>query len=84
LFRTASEVMNKLQTAESLLSDSTTKPAGDLRVTATVGLGSVWITQRLREFLELYPDIRVELILNDEPVEGGPVLANHFPVVDKE
>ncbi len=69
LFRTASEVMNKLQTAESLLSDSTTKPAGDLRVTATVGLGSVWITQRLREFLELYPDIRVELILNDEPVD---------------
>ena len=69
LFRTASEVMNKLQTAESLLSDSTTKPAGDLRVTATGGLGSVWITQRLREFLELYPDIRVELILNDEPVD---------------
>ncbi|HVY42636.1 MAG TPA: LysR family transcriptional regulator [Hyphomicrobiaceae bacterium] len=69
LFRTASEVLNKLQTAETLLGDSTTKPAGDLRITASTGLGSVWVTQRIREFIELYPDIRIELILNDEPVD---------------
>ena len=69
LFRTASDVMNRLQTAETLLGDSTTKPAGDLRITATVSLGSVWITQRIREFIELYPEIRIELILNDEPVD---------------
>ena len=69
LFRAASEVLTKLQTAETLLGDSTTKPAGDLRITASTGLGSVWVTQRLREFLELYPDIRIELILNDEPVD---------------
>ena len=69
LFRTASEVLTKLQTAETLLGNSTTKPAGDLRITASTGLGSVWVTQRLREFIELYPDIRIELILNDEPVD---------------
>lgn len=69
LFRTASEVLTKLQTAETLLGDSTTKPAGDLRITASTGLGSVWVTQRLREFIELYPDIRIELVLNDEPVD---------------
>ena len=65
LFRTASEVMNKLQTAETLLSETTTKPTGDLRITAPTGLGTIWVTQRLREFMELYPDIRVEMILND-------------------
>ena len=69
LFRTASDVMNRLQTAETLLGDSTTKPAGELRITATVSLGSVWVTQRIREFVETYPDIRIELILNDEPVD---------------
>ena len=69
LFRTASEVLTKLQTAETLLGDLTTKPAGDLRITASTGLGSVWVTQRLREFIELYPDIRIELVLNDEPVD---------------
>ncbi len=69
LFRTASEVLNKLQTAETLLSDTTTKPAGELRITASVSLGAVWVTQRIREFIDVYPDIRVELILNDEPVD---------------
>src|SRR5919109_2734073 len=68
LFGTASEIINKLSTAETLLTDTTTKPSGDLRITAPIGLGTVWVTQRLREFLELYPDIRVELVLNDEQI----------------
>ncbi len=69
LYRTASEVMAKLQTAEMLLSDTTTKPSGDLRIAAPVGLGTVWVTQRLREFMELYPDIRVEMVLNDDQID---------------
>ena len=68
LFGTASEIMNKLSTAETLLTDTTTKPTGDLRITTPIGLGTVWVTQRLREFFELYPDIRVELVLNDEQI----------------
>jgi DNA-binding transcriptional LysR family regulator len=68
LFSTASEILNKLATAETLLTDTTTKPTGDLKVTAPIGLGTVWVTQRLREFLELYPDIRIELVLSDEQI----------------
>jgi DNA-binding transcriptional LysR family regulator len=68
LYGTAAEIMNKLSTAETLLTDTTTKPSGDLRVTAPIGLGTVWITQRLREFFELYPEIRIELILSDEQI----------------
>lgn len=66
LFRTATEVMSKLMTAETLLSDATGKPTGDLRITSPVGLGTVWVTQRIREFMDLYPDIRIDLILADE------------------
>ena len=69
LFRTASEIINKLATTETLLSDATTKPAGELRVTAPVGLGTVWITQRLREIMDRYPEIRVRLILSDEQLD---------------
>ncbi|MEQ1518528.1 MAG: LysR family transcriptional regulator [Usitatibacteraceae bacterium] len=69
LFRTANEILTKLSTAETLLSDTTTKPTGDLRVTAPTALGTVWITQRLREFLDLYPDIRVELVLSDGQID---------------
>ena len=76
LNRTVVEVFAKLQTAETLLSDTTSKPSGELRVTAPIGFGTVWLTQRLREFLDLYPDIRVELILNDEQVDIGMRLAD--------
>jgi DNA-binding transcriptional LysR family regulator len=68
LFGTAAEIMGKLSTAETLLTDTTTKPTGDLKITAPIGLGTVWVTQRLREFLELYPEIRIELVLSDEQI----------------
>ncbi|MGH1419657.1 MAG: LysR family transcriptional regulator [Hyphomicrobiaceae bacterium] len=69
LFATVAEVMGKLQTAEMLLADTKTKPSGDLRITAPVGFGTIWLTPRMRDFSELYPDINVELILNDEQVD---------------
>lgn len=69
LFRTATEVMSKLMTAETLLSDATGKPTGDLRITAPVGIGTVWVTQRIREFMDLYPDIRIDLILSDDQLD---------------
>jgi len=69
LYSTVAEVMNKLQTAEALLSETTTKPAGDLRVTAPVGLGTIWLTQRISEFIDLYPEIKVELNLSDEQID---------------
>lgn len=69
LHRTVAEVMNKLQTAETLLADTTTKPSGELKITAPVGLGTVWVTQRLREFMELYPEIKIDLILNDDQLD---------------
>ena len=69
LYRTAADVMSKLQTAETLLMDGTSKPQGDLRITAPIGLGTVWVTQRMREFMELYPDIRIEVVLTDDQLD---------------
>ncbi len=71
LNRTVAEVFTKLQAAEMLLSDSTSKPTGELRITAPIGFGTVWLTPRLREFGELYPEIRTELILTDDQVDIG-------------
>lgn len=69
LYATATDVLSKLQTAELLLTDATSKPQGELRISAPVGLGTVWVTQRLREFMELYPEIRVDLILSDDQLD---------------
>jgi DNA-binding transcriptional LysR family regulator len=69
LYRTAHEVFTKLAAAKTRLMDSKEKPSGDLKITTTVGLGSVWLTPRIKEFMELYPDIAVELILEDEELD---------------
>jgi DNA-binding transcriptional LysR family regulator len=69
LYRTAHEVMMKLESARLMLTEAKDRPSGLLRVTTTVGLGSGWLTERVPEFLELYPDIQVQLILANEELD---------------
>jgi DNA-binding transcriptional LysR family regulator len=71
LFRTAHDVFAKLAMTEAQLMDAREKPSGEIRVTATVGLGANWLTPRIREFIELYPDITVNLILSDRELDLG-------------
>jgi DNA-binding transcriptional LysR family regulator len=69
LYRTAHEVFTKLAAAKTRLMDSKEKPSGELRITTTVGLGSVWLTPRITEFMDLYPDIKVSLMLEDSELD---------------
>ncbi len=71
LYRTAHEVFAKLAMTEAILTDTKEKPSGEIKVTATVGLGSNWLTPRIREFIELYPDVTVNLILSDRELDLG-------------
>jgi len=65
LHKTAREIFSKLAMAEALLSESRERPTGPLKVTTTIAFGSIWLTPRIKEFLELYPDIEVSLFLLD-------------------
>lgn len=65
LFRTARDVFTKLAMTEAQLSESKDRPQGPLKITTTVAFGSLWLTPRVKEFLDLYPDISVTLVLND-------------------
>ena len=69
LYRTAHDVFTKLAAAKTRLMDSKEKPSGELRITTTVGLGSVWLTPRIKEFIELYPQISVTLLLEDRELD---------------
>jgi len=69
LYRTAHEVFMKLESARAKLTDSRERPNGDLKITTTVGMGVHWLTPRLGEFGELYPDIRITLITSDEELD---------------
>ena len=69
LYRTAHEVFMKLEAARTKLTDSRERPNGDLRVTTTPGLGVHWLTPRLGEFIELYPDIHIKLLVTEEELD---------------
>jgi DNA-binding transcriptional LysR family regulator len=69
LYRTAHDVLMKLEAARTQLSDSREKPNGELRVNTTPGLGVHWLTPRLGEFLDLYPDIRMTLITTEQELD---------------
>jgi DNA-binding transcriptional LysR family regulator len=69
LFRTAREVMAKLEAVQTNLVDSRQKPHGELRITTTLGIGTNWLAPRLGQFLELYPDVRLKVILSDDELD---------------
>ena len=69
LVRTAHDVLMKLETVKNRLTETKDRPSGPLRVTTTVGLGAGWLTERVPEFLELYPDIQLQLILANEELD---------------
>jgi DNA-binding transcriptional LysR family regulator len=69
LYRTAHDVFMKLESARAKLTDSRERPNGDLKVTTTVGLGTHWLTPKLGEFIDLYPDIHISLITTDEELD---------------
>jgi DNA-binding transcriptional LysR family regulator len=69
LHRTAHEVFMKLEAARTMLTDSRERPNGELKVSTTPGIGVHWLTPRLGEFLDLYPDIQISLITSDEELD---------------
>ena len=66
LYNTAREMAHKVALAQASVIDSRNKPQGVLRVSAPTSLGANWLTSVLPEFIEAYPDIDVQLILEDE------------------
>jgi len=69
LYRTAHEVFGKLAMTAAQLSESKERPTGSLKVTTTVAFGSTWLTPRMHEFMDIYPEIEVNLLLTDQELD---------------
>lgn len=69
LDRTTREMVSKLAFTTAQIRDSRERPQGELRITTTTGLGSIWLTPRIKDFLESYPDIDVSLVLSDDELD---------------
>lgn len=71
LFRTVQDVISKLDATRSRLTDSRERPKGELRLTTNLGFGTGWLTQRLKGFLDAYPDVTLKLMLTDDDLDLG-------------
>ena len=69
LFKTANEVIVHLKDVETSLMEKKNKPSGKLIVTTVVGFGSIWLTPRIKEFMDKYPEMEVEVIVTDKELD---------------
>lgn len=69
LLEAAREIARKMAAAQTALRESREVPAGHLRVCTTVGVGTVWLSSLLGEFLDRYPEISISLIVTDAELD---------------
>ena len=69
MFSAAREMAARLQLATAQLADAKDGDAGQLKVTASHGLGSIWLAPRLGRFFEAHPEISVKLLLSESMLD---------------
>ena len=69
LFNSAHEVISKLKDVESNLIGHKDKLSGRLVVTTVVSFGTTWLTPRIKEFMDLHPEMEIELIFDDKELD---------------
>ena len=69
VFKTTHEVITKLKEVETSLGDQKNKPTGKLSITTVRSFGTHWLTPRIREFMQINPEIEVELIFDDKELD---------------
>ena len=69
VYKTAHEVISKLKEVETTLSDKKDKPSGTIVVTTVMSFGPTWLTPRIQEFMDLNPEIEVELVFDNKELD---------------
>ncbi len=59
----------RLDTAAARIKDSEEEVFGELRVTTTTAFGSLWLAPRLPALYEKYPDLKIDLILDERVLD---------------
>lgn len=66
----ATKSMNKrLEAASARIKDSEEEVFGELRVTTTTGFGTLWLAPRLPHLYEKYPDLKIDLMLEERVLD---------------
>ena len=69
LFDATSAMTKRLDAAAARIRDSEEEVFGELRVTTTTGFGTLWLAPRLPKLYEQYPDLKVDLMLEERVLD---------------
>ncbi|NBR88415.1 MAG: LysR family transcriptional regulator [Rhodobacteraceae bacterium] len=69
LFEATSSMAKRLDTAAARIRDSEEEVFGELRVTTTTGFGSLWLAPRLPALYAKYPDLKIDLMLEERVLD---------------
>ena len=65
LFDATKAMAQRLDNASARIRDSEDEVFGELRVTTTQGFGTLWLAPRLSKLFGRYPDLRIDLMLEE-------------------
>ncbi len=77
-YERARAIVAEAQEAQEAVNLLQAKPTGVLRVNAPMSFGTLHVAPRLPKFLKRYPDLTIDLCLDDQIID---VLAGHYDVV---
>lgn len=69
LFEATKAMNRKLDTTAARIRDSEEHVFGELKVTTTVGFGTLWLVPRLSKLYARYPDIKIDLMLEERVLD---------------
>ena len=69
LFEATKSMTKRLDAAEARIRDSEDEVFGELRVTTTIGFGTLWLAPRLAALYEKYPDLKIDLMLEERVLD---------------
>lgn len=69
LFDAARSMSKRLEAASARIRDSEEEVFGELRITTTIGFGSLWLAPRLSVLYQTYPDLNIDLMLDERVLD---------------
>ncbi|MEQ6248288.1 LysR family transcriptional regulator [Sulfitobacter sp. HNIBRBA3233] len=69
LFDATSAMTKRVDAASARIRDSEEEVFGELRVTTTTGFGTLWLAPRMSKLYEKYPDLKVDLMLEERVLD---------------
>ena len=69
LFDATHHMAKRLDAAAARIRDSEEEVFGELRVTTTIGFGSLWLAPRLPALYEKYPNLKIDLMLEERVLD---------------